>query len=83
MCKRAFLAMHLAEHEPSVCFDKQSQPRPVRFAEIWLMLLLQMLISYERKNIVPSLKSTVEVVLKNMTCLFNNKLVDPTRKWGR
>jgi len=35
---------------------------PVRFAEIWL---LQMSIRCKRKNIVPSLKSTAEIVLEN------------------
>jgi hypothetical protein len=44
---------------------RQIQVCPVRFAKIWLMLLF-MLIYCERKKNISSLKSTVEVVLKNM-----------------
>jgi hypothetical protein len=50
-----------------------------QFAKIWLMLLL-MLICYEKKNTIASLKNTAEVVVKNMEHNPKILLVRP-RPW--
>jgi hypothetical protein len=70
MHKGAFLAMHLVEHETSVCFDKQSQPTaPCSFR--WNLADAAAAADFLwEKNTVLSLKSIAEVVPKNMTRLF-------------